>query len=209
MTTATKMEWVELGLTTWFSLMFLILALPMMIFGSRMTSKLYMATKNKPPFAPPPWLFGVAWFIIVACMSVAYTLVRLQGEWKEDVNLTALVVFVILLVPLIIWSRVYRYSLGWSTLVVFIAWALAIWDTVLFYQVKPHHHHSGGGGGGGGGSGASHEESEALSAWAGSVMIVLDVWLTFAFILSLTLWLMNWNMDMCDQCRRIRFTSED
>ena len=72
--------------------------------------------------------------------------------------------------------------------------SFSIWDTVLFYGVKPHHH---------------HEDAEAMSAWAGSLMLVLDFWLLFAFILSLALWLMNWNMDMCDQCRRIRFTAED
>jgi tryptophan-rich sensory protein len=197
MTSSTAIEWFELGLMSWLGLMFLIVALPMMLFGSAMTMKLYACIKNKPGWlAPPAIVFGIAWFIVITCMAIAYTLVRLQGDWQDEVNLTALVVFVILLFPLIIWSRVFRYSLGWSTLVVFIAWGLAIWDTVLFYNVKAHHHHH-------------SEDAEAMSLWAGSLMLVLDLWLTFAFILSLALWLMNWNMDMCEQCRRIRFTAED
>jgi len=120
-------------------------------------------------------------------MAAAYTLVRLQGEWEAGVNLAALVLFALTLIPLIIWTCRLPTIAGMVASSCSSArpghqsprWALL--------HHRPHHHHGGGGGGGGDG------DSRTFAIAAGILLLPLDLWLLFALILSTVLWWSNWD----------------
>jgi tryptophan-rich sensory protein len=199
MASSTRIHWFELGVASVLELMFLVLLLPGILWAGNRTMKIYNKLNYRPGWAPAAVVFGIAWVIVVVCMAAAYTLVRLQGEWEAGVNLAALVLFALTLIPLIIWTAVFQRSLGWSTFVVLIALVLAIITTWLFFTIDRHHHHGGGGGGGGDG------DSRTFAIAAGILLLPLDLWLLFALILSTVLWWSNWDFDSSATCKRIRF----
>ncbi len=94
---------------------------------------------KKPSFAPPPWLFGVAWPVLYILMGVAAYLVQEAGGFfVVGVNRTELALFLVLQAVLAMWSIVFsgRRRLGLSVLVVLAGFALSITVAVLFWPIS-------------------------------------------------------------------------
>jgi translocator protein len=177
----THIYW-ELGIYVWFTVFFIGFALPFVFYSSReMTSGLYKSL-TRPAWAPPPFVFGVVWFILYTAQAIAYTIVRLHSDWKGNVLIAGLIVFWLLQIALMLWTPLVRCSLGWSWLSVFISLILAIIDTILFFSI------------------------EHISQWAGWLMVALDVWLLFALLLASVIWYYNRNVDLCQRCDKLRVT---
>jgi hypothetical protein len=187
----TKIHGLELGLLEFGTLLFVLLGLPALLFSRRgMTSRLYNGIKERPWFTAPFWFIGLLAVIVVVLETIAVTLVRLAGEWKEDVNLTALIVFAVLQLILFLWTPAFYWSLAAATLTALIALGLAIWDTFLFFDVP----------------GLIDDNGNVTGSnnWAGGLMIAVDVILFYAFVLLAVLWAYNPNLDMHEQCRKTR-----
>ena len=122
---------------------------------------------KQPSFAPPPWLFGVAWTILYALMGVAAYLVQIEGGFfVVGVNRLALVLFLALQVVLAAWSFVFsgRQRLGLSVVVVLVGLVLSIVVGVLF---------------------------ASLSTLAAVFVFATSAWLAFASILAYSLFALN------------------
>lgn len=121
----------------WISFVLLVGLLPGMINGR---SRSGYAKLKQPSFAPPPWLFGVAWPILYGLMGAAAYLVQLEGGFfVAGVTRTPLWMFLVLQVVLAAWSFVFngRSGLGLSLAVVLAGFVLAIVVSVLFFDVSP------------------------------------------------------------------------
>lgn len=117
---------------------------------------------NKPPLAPPSWLFPVVWTILYILMGIASYLV-LTSEKPND---TALNVYGIQLTFNFFWSiiffnlKLYLFAFIWLVLL----WLLIIKTAGLFYQIsKP----------------------------AGYLMLPYLLWVTFAGYLNFFIYLLN------------------
>ncbi len=119
----------------------------------------------QPPFAPPGWLFPVAWAILYAFMGIAAALVylnrnnalrRWQGLWLYATQL--LVNFS--------WSIVFfRFqAFGWAVAVILLLDALVILTTLWFW---------------------------AVSKAAGKLMVPYLIWLAYASYLAIGIYLLN------------------
>ncbi len=86
---------------------------------------------NKPPLAPPAWLFPVVWAILYVLMGVSAARVKLSGA---DSSEAALTVYIAQLVVNCLWTLIffgfgaYLFSLFWALLLL----ALVIIMMVMF-----------------------------------------------------------------------------
>lgn len=119
----------------------------------------------QPPFAPPGWLFPVAWGILYTLMGIAAAIIylnrgnelrRRQGLWLYAVQL--LVNFS--------WSIVFfRFqAFGWAVAVILLLDALVILTTLWFW---------------------------AVSKAAGKLMIPYLIWLAYASYLAIGVYMLN------------------
>ena len=101
--------------------------------GSRNIKEFY-AGLIKPPFAPPGWLFPVAWGILYALMASAAWLV-----WKcrHDRRDTALGLYFVQLAVNCLWTPVFfrLRSLGGAVAVILILTAIVTVMTVIFRRI--------------------------------------------------------------------------
>jgi len=148
--------------------------LPYLFFEERRLTKHIYGKLCLPSWTPPMWAFTVIWLIVYVIEAVAYTIVRLRGEWTGTHLLWGLILFWILQVFLMLWTITFRRSLGWSLLICIIALALAGVVTWLFWVVD---------------------------IVAGVLMLIVAVWLLFATILAIVVWWMNWECDVPTICR--------
>ncbi len=134
------------------------------IIGSIFTIKsvsTWYLTLNKPFFNPPNWLFGPIWISLYFLMGIALFLV-LQ---KKD-NKKALILFGTQLFLNAFWSIVFfgLKSPLFGLIVIFVLWALILLTIIKFFKVsKP-------------------------AAW---LLIPYIVWVSFASVLNLYLWILN------------------
>lgn len=82
---------------------------------------------NKPPLAPPAWLFPVVWTILYILMGLAsYYIVR-EGMEREDVQ-KALDVYLLQLFFNFGWSIIF-FNFGWRLFA--FAWLAAMWALII------------------------------------------------------------------------------
>lgn len=121
-------------------------------------------TINKPPLAPPGWLFPVAWTIIYLLMGVSLYLVRTSNSRNRKTE--AYAVFFIQLFLNFIWSPIF-FSLR-AFLVAFIVlvlmWIAILAMILLFRNIRRA---------------------------AGYINIPYLIWVTFAGYLNLAIYLLN------------------
>ena len=86
---------------------------------------------NQPPFAPPAWLFPVAWTILYLLMGVAsYLIYRLNPKNRSEIRLkkAELVIYSIQLTFNFLWTILFfRFGLRYFAF----GWLLAMWAMIL------------------------------------------------------------------------------
>lgn len=125
----------------------------------------WYASLQKPPFTPPNWLFAPAWITLYLLMGIAAFIVWQKGLDKQGVK-PALVIFLIQLVLNALWSVVFFgfKSPLWGVIVI-----VALWIAILFTILKFFR----------------------LSRTAGALLLPYILWVSFAAILTISVWVLN------------------
>jgi tryptophan-rich sensory protein len=103
-----------LGLAAWLGVTFAAAAVGAA--GSSSAREFYGMLLDRPPWAPPGWLFGPVWTLLYALMAVAVWRVWQHGGWRRQRG--ALVLYLLQLGVNALWS--------W----LFFAWRLGMWACV-------------------------------------------------------------------------------
>ena len=122
-------------------------------------------TLNKPPLAPPAWLFPVVWTILYILMGVASYLIVRQGTETESVQ-KAISTYLLQLFFNFGWSIIF-FNFGWRLFA--FAWLMAMWALIIktIMQFNP------------------------IDKTASYLMILYLIWTTFAGYLNLGFFLLN------------------
>ena len=95
------------------------------------------ASLEKPPLAPPGWLFPVAWTILYIAMGIASYFVATSGGSRELIR-NALTVYGLQLLVNFCWPllffvfRLYRFSFAWLVLL----WILILITIIRFHRLS-------------------------------------------------------------------------
>lgn len=125
----------------------------------------WYAELMKPWFTPPGWIFGPAWIILYTLMGIALYIVWQKGLKQKDQK-TATELFIIQLIYNAVWSILFFgfHALALSFIEILILWALIAKVTLDFYRIDK---------------------------WAGKLMVPYLAWVTFASILTYSVWRLN------------------
>jgi translocator protein len=125
----------------------------------------WYAALNKPSWNPPNWLFGPVWTVLYVLMGVALFLVWRQG-WEAPGVRPAVILFSAQLVLNLAWSVVFfgLRSPGGGVVVIVILWLLIAATIVAFF---------------------------GRNVSSGALMLPYIVWVTFAGVLNVTVWVLN------------------
>jgi benzodiazapine receptor len=125
----------------------------------------WYATLEKPVFTPPSWLFAPAWITLYLLMAVAAFLIWRKGLAHEGVK-CALTLFLVQLVLNALWSVVF---FGLQSPLYGMVVILALWIAILLTIIKFFR----------------------LSTAAGWLMIPYILWVSFASVLNISIWVLN------------------
>lgn len=134
------------------------------IFTRASVSSWYVSL-SKPSFTPPSWVFGPAWITLYVLMGISAFLVWSKGFNNREVK-AALIIFGIQLILNALWSAAFfglRSPFG-GLIVIVILW-LAILVTILRFL--------------------------NISTAAGLLLVPYILWVSFAAVLNLSLFLLN------------------
>ncbi len=120
---------------------------------------------DKPPLAPPAWLFPVVWTILYALMGVSSYLVLTSGAEKEEIEY-ALKIYAYQLLVNFLWPTFF-FNFGWY-LFAFV-WLVLLWVLVLLMILR----------------------FKDISKIAAYMNIPYIIWLSFAGYLNFAIWLLN------------------
>lgn len=123
------------------------------------------ATVNKPPLAPPAWLFPVAWTILYTLMGISSYLILTSGASVEAIQ-EAMNVYALQLLVNFLWPTFF-FNFGWYLFAFF--WLVLLWLLVLLMIWK----------------------FKDISKLAAILNIPYLLWLTFAGYLNFSIWLLN------------------
>jgi benzodiazapine receptor len=125
----------------------------------------WYAALEKPSFNPPNWLFAPAWITLYLLMGVAAFLIWRQGLSHKGVR-AALIVFLVQLVLNALWSVVFfgLQSPLWGVVVILALWVAILLTILRFFR---------------------------LSTAAGSLMLPYILWVSFAAVLNIALFVLN------------------
>ena len=125
----------------------------------------WYATLEKPSFNPPNWLFAPAWITLYLLMGVAAFLIWRQGLGQKGVR-AALIIFLVQLVLNALWSVVFfgLHSPLWGVVVIIALWIAILITIIKFFK---------------------------LSTAAGSLMLPYILWVSFAAVLNIALFMLN------------------
>jgi benzodiazapine receptor len=125
----------------------------------------WYAAIEKPAFTPPSWLFAPAWITLYILMAIAAFLVWRKGFAHEGVK-CALIVFLVQLVLNALWSLVF---FGLQSPLYGMVVILALWIAILLTIIKLF----------------------KLSTAAGWLMLPYILWVSFASVLNISIWVLN------------------
>jgi len=119
---------------------------------------------NKPSFSPPNWLFAPAWTLLYILMAISAFLI-----WQERDNLKtkqALTFYGIQLILNTLWSIIFfgMHNPGLASLEIIILWLFILITLIKFYKINKT---------------------------AGLLFIPYLLWVSFASILNLFVWMIN------------------
>jgi len=138
------------------------------IIGSIFTTPaipIWYATLQKPPFAPPNWLFAPAWITLYLLMAIAAFLIWRKGLEQKEVK-SALVIFLVQLVLNALWSVVFfgLQSPLYGVVVIVALWVVILLTILRFFK---------------------------LSTAAGALLLPYILWVSFAAVLNVSIWVLN------------------
>ena len=125
----------------------------------------WYATLEKPPFTPPNWLFAPAWGTLYLLMGISAFIVwrkGLENRWVRG----ALIVFLIQLILNALWSVVF---FGLESPLYGIVVIVALWIAILFTILK----------------------FLKISRTAGVLLLPYILWVSFAAVLNISIWVLN------------------
>ena len=125
----------------------------------------WYAALNKPSFTPPDWVFGPVWITLYFLMGIAAFILWRRGLDKEGVK-PALVIFLVQLVLNALWSVVFfglRSPMA-GAVVIFVLWVAILLTILRFFR---------------------------LSIVAGSLLLPYILWVSFAAVLNMSIWILN------------------
>ncbi len=122
-------------------------------------------TLAKPSFNPPAWLFGPVWTALYLLMGLSVFLVWEKGLRSPGVP-AALGWFGVQLGLNALWSFLFfgAQAPGWAFLELILLWGAILTTMVLFFRVRP------------------------VAGW---LLTPYLVWVTFAGVLNLSIWILN------------------
>jgi benzodiazapine receptor len=125
----------------------------------------WYAALEKPFFTPPNWLFAPAWITLYVLMAIAAFLIWRKGFAHKGVK-CALIVFLVQLVLNALWSVVFfgLQSPLWGMVVILALWVAILLTIIKFFK---------------------------LSVAAGSLMLPYILWVSFASVLNISIWILN------------------
>jgi tryptophan-rich sensory protein len=125
----------------------------------------WYAALEKPSFNPPNWLFAPAWITLYLLMGIAAFLVWRKGLGQKGVR-AALVVFLVQLVLNALWSVVFfgLKSPLWGVVVILALWVAILLTILRFFK---------------------------LSTAAGALLLPYILWVSFASVLNVAVWVLN------------------
>jgi len=125
----------------------------------------WYATLEKPAFNPPNWLFAPVWTLLYIMMGIAAFLVWRKGLENRQVRI-ALIVFLVQLVLNALWSVVF---FGLESPLCGLIVISALWVAILFTVLKFFR----------------------ISSAASVLLWPYMLWVTFAAVLNVSIWLLN------------------
>jgi tryptophan-rich sensory protein len=132
---------------------------------TRLSIPTWYATLNKPSFTPPNWVFGPVWITLYVLMGISAFLVWSKGFNNTEVK-AALIIFGVQLILNALWSAAFfglRSPLA-GLIVIVILW-LAILLTIFRFL--------------------------DISTAAGLLLVPYILWVSFAAVLNLSIFLLN------------------
>ena len=121
-------------------------------------------TLNRPALAPPAIVFPIVWTILFVLMGISSAMIY-EERGEQDVS-GALIIYGLQLVVNFFWSLIFFNMRSYLFAVIWLAllWVLVMWMIIRFYKIKP------------------------LAAY---LQIPYLIWLSFAFYLTLMIYLLN------------------
>ena len=150
-------------------LLFICIAIPVIVgmvsaLLTRNSMELFQSI-DKPPLAPPGWLFPVVWTILYVLMGISSYLILQSGEEREEIR-KALTIYGYQLVANFLWPTFF-FNFGWYFFS--FLWLVLLWVLVLIMILR-------------------FKDINKLAAY---MNIPYLVWLTFAGYLNLGIWILN------------------
>ncbi|MBO5096863.1 MAG: tryptophan-rich sensory protein [Agathobacter sp.] len=150
-------------------LLFICIAIPVIVgmvsaLLTRNSMELFQSI-DKPPLAPPGWLFPVVWTILYVLMGISSYLILQSGEEREEIRKT-LTIYGYQLVANFLWPTFF-FNFGWYFFS--FLWLVLLWGLVLIMILR-------------------FKDINKLAAY---MNIPYLVWLTFAGYLNLGIWILN------------------
>lgn len=150
-------------------LLFICIAIPVIVgmvsaLLTRNSMELFQSI-DKPPLAPPGWLFPVVWTILYVLMGISSYLILQSGEEREEIR-KALTIYGYQLVVNFLWPTFF-FNFGWYFFS--FLWLVLLWVLVLIMILR-------------------FKDINKLAAY---MNIPYLVWLTFAGYLNLEIWILN------------------
>jgi translocator protein len=120
----------------------------------------------KPTWNPPSWLFGPVWTLLYIAMAAALWLVRREPDIDEDLRQRAVALFAIQFLLNLAWTPLFfgLHSPGLAFLEICVLWIALLWTMLMFGRIR---------------------------ALAGYLLLPYLLWVSFALVLTGTIWLMN------------------
>lgn len=129
------------------------------------TDSWFMTELIKPEWQPPSYLFGPVWTVLYLLMGIALALILAQGAERREVRVAA-GVFGVQLVLNVLWSYLFFgwQMIGAAAVEIILLWIVIGVTMYLFYRIRPT---------------------------AAYLLIPYIAWVTFAAVLTATIWTLN------------------
>jgi tryptophan-rich sensory protein len=125
----------------------------------------WYAGLTKSPLNPPNWIFAPVWITLYALMGISAYLIYESGKRKKEVRI-ALAVFAVQLVLNTLWSIVFfgAHMMFAAIIVILLLWGMILVTILLFYRI---------------------------SKTAAYLLIPYILWVSFATVLNISLYILN------------------